>query len=487
MQQLAPPFILSRLSVLFFLQFFIWGAWYVTGARYMSTHEMARDAYWLYTAGPLAAIIAPFFLGLCVDRFFNAEKVLATCFLLGGAIMWCLPVIGDMPGTAVMQTNAAGAQEVAWYTLTIAGITLPKSSWFNYGIFAHMLCYMPTLALTAALAFRHLPSGNEQFPLVRLWGTMGWIIAGLVLAFGFTTIGADGNPIEAGQGPAQFYIAAITSFAVGLFCLTLPATPAPKKGQPFSVRELFFVDAWKEWRNPTFAAYMICAFLVCIPLSAYYANIGNLTGAMGLSHATAWGNVGTWLEAGMLFLMPFLLRRLGIKRMIAIGIVAWSVRYLFFSWATAEGSIPAAFLADKSVNPAYPGIVLGGFPIPFMHLGFLVYLLGVALHGICYDFFFVAGQVYVDKVTPSSIRGQAQAMNMFFTQGLGLYVGAIVAGYLGGWAFIDAKGQRVASDTTASLPYWSHFWLPLAAFAIVVLIVFWLVFHYRETESKAKG
>ncbi len=485
MQQLAPPFILTRLSVLFFLQFFIWGSWYVTGFRYMIANEMAHDAFWLYTAGPLAAIIAPFFLGLCVDRFFNAEKVLATCFLLAGAIMWCLPWIGDMPGTAVMKTmNGVEAQEVAWYTLTIAGITLPKSSWFNYGIFAHMLFYMPTLALTAALAFRHLPRGNEQFPLVRLWGTMGWIAAGLVLAFGFTTIGAEGKAIEAGEGPVQFRIGAITCFVVGLFCLTLPATPAPKKGQPFSVRELFFLDVWKEWRNPAFASYMVCAFLICIPLAAYFIFLGNQMGAMALSHASVWGNVGTWLEAGMLFLMPFFLRRLGIKRMIAFGIVAWSVRYLLFTWAAADGAVPAAFLANGLVNPAFPGIVLGGFPIPFMHLGFVVFLLGVALHGICYDFFFVAGQVYVDKVTPSSIRGQAQAMNMFFTQGLGLYVGAIVAGYLGGWAFVDDKGQSVASNTAASLPYWSHLWLPLAAFAIVVLIVFWLVFHYREEQNK---
>ena len=477
------PYIMTRLSVLFFLQFFIWGAWYLTGFRYMMAHEMTHNAFWLYTASPLGAIFAPFFLGLCVDRFFNAEKVLAACFILGGAIMWCLPWIGDMPGTAVMQVNAAGAQEVAYYTLTLGGITQPKSSWFNLGIFAHMLCYMPTLALTAALAFRHLPRGNEQYPLVRLWGTFGWIAGGLVLGFGFTTVGVDGKAIEAGEKAIQFQIAAIASILVGIFCLTLPATPAPKKGQPFAWRELFFVDAWKEWRNPAFATYLVSAFLICIPLSAYYVYLSSQMGAMNLSHASVWGNVGTWLEAGMLFLMPFFIRRLGIKRMIALGILAWVVRYALFSWSVSAGILPAPFLAGGAINPDYPGIVLVGFPVPFMHVGFLLFLLGVALHGISYDFFFITGQVYVDKVTPPEIRGQAQAMNLFFTYGLGLYVGAIVAGKLAGHAFTDAKGLAVVPGSAESLPYWPHLWLPLAGFAALVLVVFWFAFRYRETTA----
>jgi MFS family permease len=475
----APPFILTRLAVLFFLQFFIWGAWYLTGFRYMIANEMSYNAFWLYTASPLGAIIAPFFLGLCVDRFFNAEKVLAACFIVGGAIMWCLPMIGDMAGTPVTAANAAGIQETSYYSLTLAGITLPKSTWFNLGIFAHMLCYMPTLALSAALAFRHLPRGNEQYPLVRLWGTFGWIAGGLVLGFGFTTV-VDGKTIEAGERAIQFTIAAIASIAVGLFCLTLPKTPAPRRGQPFAWRELFFVDAWKEWRNRAFATYLVCAFLICIPLSAYYVYLSSQMGAMNLTHASVWGNVGTWLEAGMLFLMPFFIRRLGIKRMIALGILAWVVRYALFSWSVGAGLVPEPFLADHSLNPAYPGIVIAGFPVPFMHAGFLLFLLGVALHGVSYDFFFITGQVYVDKVTPPEIRGQAQAMNLFFTYGLGLYVGAIAAGTLAGHAFTDAKGQAVVASSGAALPYWPHLWLPLAGFAALVLVVFWFTFSYRE-------
>lgn len=479
----VPGFIQSRLSVLFFLQYFGWGAWYLTGFRYMIAHEMSYQAFWLYTASPLAAIIAPFFLGLCVDRFFRAERVLAVSFIVGGAIMWCLPWLGDQPGTAVMSSSGGGS-EIAYYTLTLFGITLPKSTWFNVGIFLHMLCYMPTLALTAALAFRHLPRGTEQYPLVRLWGTLGWIAGGLVLGFGFTTV-VDGKTIEAGESAIQFRLAALASLAVGVFCLSLPKTPPPRLGQPFAWRDLIFLDAWKEWRNPAFATYLICAFLICIPLSAYYVYLSSQMGAMNLSHASVWGNIGTWLEAGMLFLMPFFIRRLGIKRMIAIGILAWVVRYVLFSWSVSAGLIPEPFLADHSVNPAYPGIVIGGFPVPFMHTGFLLFLLGVALHGISYDFFFVTGQVYVDRVTPPEIRGQAQAMNVFFTYGLGLYVGAIVAGTIAGQAFTDANGQAVTASSAAALPSWPQLWLPLAGFAAVVLVVFWFTFRHREARQSA--
>jgi MFS family permease len=489
---IAPPYILTRLSVLFFLQFFIWGAWYLTGFRYMIAHEMSQDAFWLYTASPLGAIFAPFFLGLCVDRFFNAEKVLACCFILGGAIMWFLPWIGDMPAVQITylyevvdkDTGKIQMAEGTYLGLTIAGVSMAKSTWFNLGIFVHMLCYMPTLALTAALAFRHLPRGNEQYPLVRLWGTFGWIAGGFVLAAAFTTAGVDGKLVEAGEKPVQFQLAAVACFLAGIFCLTMPKTPAPKKGQPFAWRELFFVDAWKEWRNPAFATYLVCAFLVCIPLSAYYAYLGNQMGAMALSHASIWGNVGTWLEAGMLFLMPWFIRKLGIKKMIMCGILAWVVRYLLFTWAASQGAVPPPFLAEGGVNPAYPGIVIGDFPVPWAHMGFLVFLLGVALHGISYDFFFITGQVYVDKVTSPEIRGQAQAMNLFFTYGLGLYVGAIVAGTLAGNAFIDAKGQAVVAASSESLPYWSGMWLPLAGFATVVLIIFAVAFRYREPEQQ---
>ncbi len=472
----SPPYIRTRLSALFFLQYLVWGAWYLTGFRYMIAHDMSYQAFWLYTASPLAAIVAPFFLGLCVDRFLNTERVLAACFIAGGAIMWFLPWIGDLQGTPMVGAAAPGGAAETYTVLTLGGVTLAKSTWFNTGIFLHMLCFMPTLGLTSALAFRHLADSSQQFPLVRMWGTLGWIAGGLLLAVLFTRVVA-GQTIEAGTGPEQFRIAALASLAVGLFCLTLPATPPPKRGQPLSWRELLFADAWREWRNPSFAIYLVCAFLICIPLSAYYVYLSSQLGAMGVTHASVWGNVGTWLEAGMLFLMPWLIRRLGIKWMLALGITAWVVRYALFSWSATLGAVPPPFLADGIANPQYPGVIIAGFPVPFMHVGFLLFLLGVALHGFSYDFLFVAGQVYVDRATPATIRGQAQAMNVFFTYGLGLYVGAIFAGLLAGRAFVAPDGKPVAADVAASLPAWPHLWLPLAGFAVVVLVVFCLSFR----------
>jgi hypothetical protein len=297
-------------------------------------------------------------------------------------------------------------------------------------------------------------------------------------------MGDGGRLIEAGETEMQFILSAAAALILGVFCLTLPRTPPPKRGQPFSFSELLFLDAWKEMRNIPFAVYTISSFLICVPLAAYYANLQNQLGAMNLTHATIWANVGTWLEAGMLFLMPMFLRRLGIKRMIGVAVLAWVLRYALFSWSAAYGALPSPFLADGGLNPAYPGIVVLGMPVPYLDIGFLLMLAGVALHGLCYDFLFVTGQVFVDRVTAPQIRGQAQAMNIFFTQGLGLYVGALVAGWLSVSAFTDAHGQAVAATTAAALPYWPRLWWPLAGMAAGVLVVFWVTFRYQEPPQR---
>lgn len=417
-----------QLSILMFFQFFIWGSWYLSVSLYMLSHEMGDGRFYAYTAGPLGAIIAPFVTGLIADRFFNTERVLAVLFFVAGLFMLALPAVGEM-------------QSVNFDVGFIAGDG--KSDLFNLVILGHMIFYMPTLGLTASLSFAHLRKGGEQFPLVRLWGTLGWIAAGLLIAV-FTTEQtlADGT-IEVLKGehkPAQFWMGGGISVLLGIYCLTLPKTPAPKRGEPVNARDLFFLDAWKEMKNTSFFVFIIGSFLVCIPLAAYYASLQQQMEAMDMKYITVWKNLGTWVEAGMMFLMPFFFRKLGIKWMIVIGIGAWVLRYVLFAFGASQDMVSLV-------------------------------MLGILLHGICYDFFFVTGQVYVDRHTPESIRGQAQGMNIFFTQGVGLFVGALVTQRLAGRAFGD-----IASNTAESLPLWPKLWWPLTGMAAAVMVAFFIFF-----------
>ena len=409
--------IVLKLSALMFLQFFMWGAWYLSVGVYMNAHGMDKNVAMAYGAGPLSAIVTPIIMGLIVDRFFNMEKVLAALFFIGGLVMFAMPhITGPVAGME---------QGVAFIVL----------------IFIHLLCYMPTLGLTASLSFHHLPEGSIQFPRVRMWGTIGWIVAGFVLAFCFH----EGN-----KSPVQFYLAGAAGIALGALCLSLPATPAPKKGQPVDSRSLLFMDAWAQMKNPSFLVFILCSFLVCIPLAAYYSMLQLQLTAMGVVKTTALQNIGTFFEAGMMFAMAWFLRKLGVKKLIFIGIAAWITRYVLFA----------------------VGAPLGSF-------GLVLVTLGIALHGVCYDFFFVTGQIYVDNSTPSNVRGQCQGMNILFTQGIGMWIGAMVISKFSAGVFGELN-----KGAAESLSKWPTFWWPLAGFAAIVMVVFLLFF---KDEGKIEG
>jgi len=406
---------------------------------------MGEVRYFAYTACPLGAIIAPFLTGLIADRFFNTERVLGVLFLLAGFFMLFLPVIGAMEGVAVAWQEAGGEKIVTAEQIVLFGKTFVKGELFNWIILAHALCFMPTLGLTASLSFHHLKEGDQQFPLIRLWGTIGWIVAGFVLAFGFDSVVHNGvtTQIEAGTRAIQFYLGGAASVFLGLYCFSLPKTPAPKKGKKVNIADLLFTDIWAQFKKVSFFVFIFCSLLISIPLAAYYASLQQQMTAMGMIHITAWKNIGTFFEAGLMFAMPFLFRRLGIKKMVAIGILAWVVRYVLFA---------------LGASPEGVALVVGG----------------IALHGLCYDFFFVTGQVYVDKVTPADIRGQAQSMNIFATQGVGLLIGANVTAILAKRVFGD-----VASVSPESLHLWPDLWYPMAAMAAVVLVIFLIAFKQK--------
>lgn len=346
----------SRLSLMMFLQFFLWGSWFATLGQCLGSNNFGSIIGGAYGTSPLGAIFAPLFLGLIADRFFPSEKVMGVLFLLGSLFLFLIPGAASRGDGDLMVNLMLG----------------------------NMLCYMPTLALGNTIAFTHLDS--MTFPKIRVWGTIGWIVAGLVV--GFMGWSANMN---------IFYIAAVTSLILGAYSFSLPNTPAPMKGEPIEWRGLLMVDAFSMFKKPAFAVFMVCSCLVCIPLAYYYGYTSNYLSNVGFTQAASTMTIGQMSEIFFMLLIPFFFRKLGVKWMILIGMLAWVLRYLLFAYG-----------ADEQV--------------------IWMILFGIALHGICYDFFFVTGFMYTDKVAPKSVRSQAQSMLVFFTQGIGLYFGYKVAG-----------------------------------------------------------
>ena len=334
-----------------FLQFFVWGAWFATLGLCLGANELGDFAGGAYGSAPIGAMIAPLFLGLIADRFFPSQVVMAVLFLIGGLLLLSVPSVAASGNGNLMV-------------------------WLMIG---NMLTYMPTLGLANSIAFSHLD--RIVFPKVRVWGTIGWIIAGLVV--GIVGWSAEFN---------MFYLAGGASIALGAFSFLLPHTPAPAKGEKVDARALLMVDAFALFKRPAFAVFMVCSTLICVPLAYYYGVTSMFLQNTGFLQPASTMTIGQISEIFFMLLIPFFFRRLGVKWMILVGMLAWVARYLLF-----------AFGAPDQVA--------------------LMLFAGVALHGICYDFFFVTGFMYTDKVAPKKVRSQAQSMLVFFTQGLGMYVG----------------------------------------------------------------
>ncbi|MGD9854689.1 MAG: nucleoside permease [Planctomycetaceae bacterium] len=392
-----------RLSVMMFLQFFLWGAWYVTVGAYMEAHGMSKAAVGnAYTVGPLAALISPLFLGLVADRFFSTERVLGVLHLLGGAALLVAPM-------TVREGNA--------------------DSWAFVGLLMlHMLCYMPTLGLTNTLAFHNIVNQEREFPVIRVFGTIGWIVANLVVS----------QVLRADTTDMQFHVAGASSILLGLYSFSLPHTPPPAKGQPASIGSVLGLDALVLMRNPSFAVFMISSFLICIPLSAYYALAPLFVGDSGFERIASTMSIGQMSEIFFMLVMPICFRKLGVKWMLLIGMLAWVVRY---------------------------GLFAAGAPSTVTWM----ILVGIALHGICYDFFFVTGQIYVDKTAGPKIRGQAQGFLVLVTLGLGMLIGAQISGRL--------SNAMITGEGAAKLVQWREFWLVPCIAAGVIMVLFGLVFR----------
>ncbi|MDA0379014.1 MAG: nucleoside permease [Bacteroidetes bacterium] len=388
----------ARLSVMMFLQFFVWGAWYVTVGIFMGEKGMGDISHWAYTVGPLAAVISPFFLGMIADRYFDVEKVLGVMHLLGGAAILAAPFNSGSP------------------TLFIVLLAV------------HMLCYMPTIGLTNTLAFHNITDQEKQFPLIRVFGTLGWIAAGVLVSLG----------LKAETTAIPFYVAGGASLAMGLFSFTLPHTPPPAAGSgAVTAREILGLDALKQLSSRSFNVFILSSFLICIPLATYYNFAPIYANDVGLENVAFKMSFGQMSEVLFMVLMPFFFRRLGVKWMLVVGMGAWVLRYALFALAAPEGVV-------------------------------WMIMTGIILHGICYDFFFVTGQIYVDKKSTAAIRGQAQGLLVLITLGLGMLIGAQVSGWLNN-AFKD--GAEVLSAAA-----WQSFWWVPAAFAAAIMLFFMLAF-----------
>lgn len=389
-----------KLSALMFLQYFVWGAWSVTAGTWLGeTLGFSGEQIGLaYGTTALAAMISPFFVGMFADRFFATEKLLAALHVVGAIVLFA----------ASRQTTFG-----AFY-----GVLL-----------AYALCFMPTLALSNSISFRQMSNPSAEFPAVRVLGTIGWIVAGLL-------VGSLG--LEATETPMQ--IAAGGSLLLGVFCLVLPHTP-PHRSAQASARDVLGLDALKLLGERSFAIFVIGSFLVCIPLQFYYAFTNPFLNEVGVVNAAGKMTLGQMSEIGFMLVMPWFFRRLGVKYMLLVGMAAWAARYALF--AGGNGS-------DRM---------------------WMLYI-GILLHGICYDFFFVTGQIYVDRKAPADLRAAAQGLIAFVTLGVGMFIGSWISGRV-----VDAYSLGPGSHA------WDRIWLIPSAGAVAVLLLFALFFRSPVERS----
>lgn len=411
------PTIRVQLSFMMFLEFFIWGAWFVTLGTFLAKNLNATEFEKanVFSTQSWGAIIAPFIIGLIADRFFNAEKILGILHLIGAALMYMM-------------------------------FKSENTTVFYPYVLSYMILYMPTLALVNSVSFRQMQNPEKEFPSIRIFGTIGWILAGVIISYVFHWDNEQNNTTN-DTLRNTFLMASIASLVLGLFSFTLPKTPPKKAGQGASISQILGLDALQLLKDKNFLVFFISSILICIPLAFYYANANVFLTDVGLENPTAKMAIGQVSEVLFLLLIPFLFKRFGFKNTILIGMLAWAVRYLLFAYGNAG------------------------------ELSFML-ILGIALHGICYDFFFVSGQIYTDAKAGERYKSSAQGLITLATYGIGQLIGFWVAGYIGN------KYKDLASVSIGD--FWQHVWLVPAGIAAIVCFLFAVIFRNdKKTTTNA--
>ena len=408
--------VVCQLSVMMFLQFFIWGGWFVTLGTFLSNNLNATGVQvgMAFSTQSWGAIVAPFIIGLIADRYFNAEKILAVLHLAGAALLFLMSKSTDF------------------------------SVFYPY-VLGYMVLYMPTLALVNSVAFRQMKDPSKEFSKIRVWGTIGWIAAGLAISYIFAWDARDS--IDQGFLSNTFLLSSCAALALGLFSFTLPVTPPVVQSQGnISLKEIVGTDALLLLKDRNFSIFFVSSILICIPLAFYYQNANPFLAEIGVANPTGKMTLGQVSEVGFMLLLPIFLHRFGIKLTLLLGMVAWVLRYLLFAFGNADDQI-------------------------------FMLITGIALHGICYDFFFVSGQIYTDSKAGERYRSSAQGMITLATYGLGMLIGFSVAGSIADiYTTVSAVGQTHS---------WQKIWLFPAAFAGIVAVIFLMVFK-REVALIAQ-
>ncbi|BBO29404.1 MFS transporter [Alteromonas sp. I4] len=393
-----------------FLQFFIWGGWFVTLGTFLggTLGASGGEIGMAFSTQSWGAIIAPFIIGLIADRFFNAERILGILHLVGAVLMYLMYQSGDF------------------------------ASFYPY-MLGYMIAYMPTLALVNSVSFGQMKDPTKEFGKIRVWGTIGWIVAGLVISYVFSW--DSQQAIADGMLRNTFMLCAIASAALGVYSFTLPATPPASKGQEASgLSELLGLDALSLLKDKNFLVFFLSSVLICIPLAFYYQNANPFLTEIGVENATGKMTLGQVSEVLFMLALPVFLNRFGIKLTLMLGMAAWVLRYALFALGDADG-------------------------------GVMLLIVGIALHGICYDFFFVSGQIYTNAKATEQCKSSAQGLITLATYGVGMLVGFWVAGQV-----TDAYVTDAGHD-------WAPIWYFPAGFALAVLVIFVLLFKGEKVEA----